>query len=102
MIALVLFGIVVLVCAEEVIRLARDARADMDEEGNRDVFARRRQSGRVLLRRTRTALRAGLSTVDAKLRGLIHAERTRRAESPTVRLVRPNRDLPTVPAIARR
>ena len=53
--AVIVFGIILLVCAEEVIRLARDARADMDSERptTADVFNRRWRSVRAVLRRGR-------------------------------------------------
>lgn len=54
MVAVIVFGFILLVCAEEVIRLAKDARADMDGERTAtDVFARRWRSLRVLARRGR-------------------------------------------------
>jgi hypothetical protein len=49
---LVLFGVILLACAAEVVRLARDARADADSE--QDVFDRRRESRLAAWRRLRT------------------------------------------------
>ena len=95
MIALILFGIVVLVCAEEVIRLARDARVDMDGEAGRDVFDRRRQAIRALPR----AARSTMDKLVRRLRGGVARQGT---EPPTVRLPRPDRDRPTLPATTRR
>jgi hypothetical protein len=49
--AVIVFGIFLLVCAVEVIHLARDARADMDSERPTDVFTRRWRAARSVLRR---------------------------------------------------
>lgn len=83
MTAVIVFGIILLVCAEEVIRLAKDARADMDSERTPDVFARRWRSAGALLRRGKRLLKAD-SEQDARARRLMN--------SPTVRIPRPNYD----------
>jgi hypothetical protein len=77
----IVFGIILLVCAEEVIRLARDARADMDSERTPDVFTRRWRSLRMWLRRGRF--------LAAK------PETRRLMTSPTVFLPKPGRDTDT-------
>ncbi len=55
MTAVIVFGIILMVCAVEVIRLARDARDDMDggPTAAADVFNRRWRTLKVLLRRSR-------------------------------------------------
>lgn len=51
--AVIVFGIILLVCAEEVIRLARDARADAERTPAADVFNRRWLQLKALGRRGR-------------------------------------------------
>ena len=74
MTAIIVFSLIVLLCAAAVIHLARDARADMDSDV--DVFDRRAE-----------ALQARAEAVQS-----------------AVRRIRGNtgRDMPTVPAISRR
>jgi hypothetical protein len=74
--AVIVFGIILLVCAEEVIRLARDARADMDGERPADVFTRRWRAARSVLRR-------GQRLLDSK------PEERRLMNQPTVHLPKP-------------
>ena len=76
MTAIIIFSVIVLLCAAAVIHLARDARADMDSDSEVDVFGRRAE-----------ALQARADAVQA-----------------AVQRIRGNtgRDMPTVPAISRR
>ncbi|HEX3790989.1 MAG TPA: hypothetical protein VHW44_24205 [Pseudonocardiaceae bacterium] len=110
MIALIVFGVILLVCAEEVIRLARDARADMDDAETEsdtavDVFTRRRDSARAMVRRGWQLLRAGRTAIGESATtasvNVAVIRRQRQMDRPTVRLPRPNRDLATMPAIVR-
>lgn len=93
MVAVIVFGIVLLVVAEEVVRLARDARVDTDADGvpERDVFTRRRDSARALLRRCAAALRAGRQSISAATAEVAAVRVQRRMEAPTVRLPKPSR-----------
>lgn len=96
MTAVIVFGIFVLVCAEEVIRLAKDARTDMDSgEREPDVFARRWRAARSVLRRGRRLLGEGRESLGAASADVAAIRARRRMESPTVRL--PKSSLP-VPA----
>ena len=84
MTAIIVFGVILLICSAEVIRLARDARADMDSEYD-DVFDRRRETLRAAARRGCALLRDGRALVRKQV-----AAREQR------------RDLPTIPALPRR
>lgn len=95
MLAITLFGVVVLACAVAVVRLARDARIDADSE--QDVFERRAQARRAAI--TRAVAKVN-SWRQQRERGVI-----RRVEPATVRFtpvtVRRDREYPTVPAMSR-
>lgn len=95
MLAIILFGVIVLACAVLVVRLARDARIDADSE--QDVFQRRAQARRAALARA-LATFAGWRQRRAR-------KPVRRAEAATVRFapvtVRRDRESPTVPAMSR-
>jgi hypothetical protein len=95
--AIILFGVVVLACAVAVVRLARDARIDADSE--QDVFERRAQARRAALTRA-VAKISGWRQQWSRARGPV-----RRVEPATVRFVpvtaRRDRESPTVPAMSR-
>jgi hypothetical protein len=95
--AIILFGVVVLACAVVVVRLARDARIDADSE--QDVFERRAQA-------RRAAFAHASTTFSSWLRQRAQARKqVRRVEPATVRFapvtIRRDRDNPTVPAMSR-
>lgn len=97
MLAIILFGVVVLACAVAVVRLARDARIDADSE--LDVFERRAQA-----RRAAFARASAKFTSWWQQRAQAHKP-VRRVEPATVRFapvtIRRDRDHPTVPAMSR-
>jgi hypothetical protein len=94
----IVFGIIVLVCAEEVIRLAKDARTDMDSgEREPDVFARRWRAAQSALRRGRRLVHEGRESLSAASADVAAIRAQRRMESPTVRLPKS-----ALPALARR
>lgn len=97
MLAIILFGVVVLACAVVVVRLARDARIDADSE--QDVFERRAQA-------RRAAIAHGVARFQAwRQRRVAARTPVRRVEPATVRFapvtIRRDRDNPTVPAMSR-
>lgn len=97
MLAIILFGVVVLACAVLVVRLARDARIDADSE--QDVFERRAQA-------RRAAIARGVAMFSSwRQRRAVAAKPVRRVEPATVRFapvaIRRDRDNPTVPAMSR-
>ena len=97
MLAIILFGVVVLACAVVVVRLARDARIDADSE--QDVFERRAQA-------RRAAFTRGLAKFQSWRQQRAQASKpVRRVEPATVRFtpvsIRRERDNPTVPAMSR-
>jgi hypothetical protein len=111
---LVLFGVILLACAAEVVRLARDARADADSE--QDVFDRRKESRKATwhrlrhlaqeFRRTRTTARTTAPVPPAAAPAPAAAPSEAQRELATVRIApvahpRPERDLPTIPAMSR-
>ncbi|HEY4458972.1 MAG TPA: hypothetical protein VGN81_31960 [Pseudonocardiaceae bacterium] len=95
MLAIILFGVVVLACAVLVVRLARDARIDADSE--QDVFERRAQA-------RRAAFTRAVETFSSWRRQRARKP-VRRVEPATVRFapvtVRRDRESPTVPAMSR-
>lgn len=97
MLAIILFGVVVLACAVVVVRLARDARIDADSE--QDVFERRAQARRAAFARARTVFASWRQE-----RAQAHKP-VRRVEPATVRFapasIRRDREYPTVPAMSR-
>ena len=97
MLAIILFGVVVLACAVVVVRLARDARIDADSE--QDVFERRAQARRAAFARA-SAMLSSWRQQRAQARKPV-----RRVEPATVRVapvaIRRDRDNPTVPAMSR-
>jgi hypothetical protein len=102
---LVLFGVILLACAAEVVRLARDARADADSE--QDVFERRRQSRLAAVRRVRTLVhdfRSRRASARQTAPAAAAATPVVRPEAATVRITparRAERDYPTIPAMSR-
>jgi hypothetical protein len=96
--AVIVFGIIVLVCAEEVIRLAKDARTDMDSgEREPDVFARRWLAAKAALLCGRRLVSSGHESITTAGANVAAIRARRRMESPTVRIPRS-----ALPALARR
>jgi hypothetical protein len=101
--AIILFGVIVLACAVVVIRLARDARIDADSE--QDVFERRAQARRVAFTRGVAKVRSWQQQRAQASKRAQASRQVRRVEPATVRFapvsVRRNRDNPTMPAMSR-
>ncbi|HEX4223404.1 MAG TPA: hypothetical protein VHZ97_13635 [Pseudonocardiaceae bacterium] len=97
MLAIILFGVVVLACAVAVVRLARDARIDADSE--QDVFERRARARRAAFARGIVKLQSW------RQQRAQQAKPVRRVEPATVRFapvtIRRDREYPTVPAMSR-
>ena len=107
MVAIILFGIVLLACTVVVVRLARDARIDADSE--QDVFERRAQARQAAVQRVVAWWQARVARREQRVKRAQLAQRqpaVPRVEAATVRftpvVVRRDRDQPTIPAMSAR